>query len=201
MFQILFNTFINYPIARTRGIGRDIEKDILFAARNLVVSMRSGMPLYNAMVAVSTGYGAASKEFAKVIALVQLGSPIEDAMDEISRKSSSKTFKKIMLQAYVSVKSGADVVNTLQGVVEEVQQDRVIELRRYGQRLNAISMFYMIFGIILPSMGIAVATILTTFVNIFTVTPTVLIFVGIGVFLMQFIFLNLISGSRPSFTV
>ena len=45
--------------------GRNVERDILFAARDIVIGMRSGMPLYNAIAAVSTGYGDASREFGK----------------------------------------------------------------------------------------------------------------------------------------
>ncbi len=200
-FQGLFNKFIQYPVARSTVIGKEIEKDILFAARDLVISMRSGMPLFNAITAVSTGYGAASLEFAKVVELVQLGSPIEQALDDVSTKSQSKTFKRIMLQATVSLKAGADVVGALQGVVEEVQQERVIELRRYGQRLNALAMFYMLFGVIFPSMGIAVAAILTTFINIFSITNTTLLMAAVGIFFLQLVFLNIMRGSRPVFAM
>ena len=199
VFQVLFQRFMRYPIDKTRNAGKEIEKDILFAARDLVVSMRSGMPLYNAMVAVSTGYGAASREFGKVVSRIQLGSSIEAAIDEVSAKSLSSTFKKIMLQAYVSIRAGADIVTSLQSTVEEVTQERVIELRRYGQRLNAVAMFYMLFGIILPSIGIAVITILTTFISIFTVTPTVLAFGAVGIFGLQIIFLTMINSTRPVF--
>ncbi len=197
----LFNRFIRYPLDRSKVLGKDIEKDILFAARDLVISMRSGMPLFNAITAVSTGYGAASLEFAKVVELVQLGTPIEQALDEVSNRSQSKTFKRIMLQATVSLKAGADVVSALQGVVDEVEQERVIELRRYGQRLNALAMFYMLFGVIFPSMGIAVAAILTTFINLFTVDENTLLFAVIGIFFLQVIFLNIMRSSRPTFAM
>lgn len=197
----LFNRFIRYPIDRSKVVGKEIEKDILFAARDLVISMRSGMPLFNAITAVSTGYGAASLEFAKVVELVQLGSPIEQALDEVSSRSQSRTFKRIMLQATVSLKAGADVVGALQGVVDEVMQERVIELRRYGQRLNALAMFYMLFGVIFPSMGIAVAAILTTFINLFTVDENTLLFAVIGIFFLQVIFLNIMRSSRPTFAM
>jgi flagellar protein FlaJ len=197
----LFNKFIQYPLARSTVVGKEIEKDILFAARDLVISMRSGMPLFNAITAVSTGYGAASLEFAKVVELVQLGSPIEQALDDVSSKSQSKTFKRIMLQATVSLKAGADVVGALQGVVEEVQQERVIELRRYGQRLNALAMFYMLFGVIFPSMGIAVAAILTTFINLFSITNTTLLMAIVGILFLQIVFLNIMRGSRPVFAM
>ena len=200
-YNAFFNKFIQYPVAKGATIGKEIERDILFAARDMVISMRSGMPLFNAMAAVSTGYGSASREFAKVIELVQLGSPIGEAIDDVSAKSRSKTFKRMMLQASVSLKAGADVVNALQGVVEEASQERVIDMRRYGQRLNALAMFYMLFGVIFPSMGIAIAAILTTFVNLFTIDATTLLFVLVGITFLQIIFLNIVRSSRPTFAM
>lgn len=200
-YSALFNKFIKYPLDRSVVVGKDIEKDILYAARDLVISMRSGVPLFNAVTAVSTGYGAASLEFAKIVELIQLGTPIEEALDQVSLKSQSRTFKRIMLQATVSLKAGADIVGALQSVVDEVMQERVIELRRYGQRLNALAMFYMLFGVIFPSMGIAVAAILTTFISIFTVDDTTLIFVVVGIAFLQVIFINIMHSSRPTFAM
>jgi hypothetical protein len=106
-----------------------------------------------------------------------------------------------MLQASVSIKTGADVVAALQSIIDELSQERIIEMRKYGQRFNAIAMFYMLFGIIFPSMGIAVITILTTFISIFTVTPTLLYAALAGIVFLQIIFLELIRSSRPVFTM
>ncbi|MDE1823113.1 MAG: type II secretion system F family protein, partial [Candidatus Micrarchaeota archaeon] len=199
VYTPVFNTLLNYTKMKTASKGKDIERDVLYAARDMIISMRSGLPLYNAIATVSVGYGAASQEFAKIIEYAQLGMPIEEAIDTVSQRSGSKTFKRIMLQASMSIKAGVDIVGTLQEEINEASQERVIELRRYGQRLNALAMFYMLFGIIFPSMGIAVASILTTFVAIFTINNTTLIFVLFAIFFLQFIFLNLIRASRPVF--
>ncbi|MDE1851202.1 MAG: type II secretion system F family protein [Candidatus Micrarchaeota archaeon] len=199
IFTPVFNTLLNYTKMQTANKGKDIERDVLYAARDMIISMRSGLPLYNAIATVSQGYGAASAEFAKVIEYAQLGMPIEEAIDTVSQRSGSKTFKRLMLQASMSIKAGVDIVSTLQEEINEASQERTIELRRYGQRLNALAMFYMLFGVIFPSMGIAVASILTTFIAIFTINNTTLIFVLVGIFFLQFIFLNLIKASRPIF--
>ncbi len=201
LYYGLFYNFLDFPIARGRSTAREVERDILYAARDLVIGMRSGMPLFNALTTVSKGYGAASREFGKVVQLIELGMPIEQAIDEVSGQSSSRTFKMLMLQASVSIRAGADVVGALQSVVDEVTQERIIELRRYGQRLNALAMFYMLFGVIFPSMGIAVAAILTTFISLFTVNETTLAFALVGIIFVQVIFLNLMRTSRPSFAV
>ncbi len=201
LYNVLLNKFLGFPEQKLAKIGKLIERDILFAARDLVISMRSGMPLFNAMTAVSTGYGAASKEFSKVVDLIQLGMPIEQAMEEVSDKSKSKTFKRLMLQASVSIKAGVDVSGALQEVVSDVTTERVIELRRYGQKLNALAMFYMLFGVIFPSMGIAVATILTTFISIFTINFTMLMIGLAGIATVQLLFLNMMRTSRPTFAL
>ena len=200
-YNMLFKQFLNYPAVKAKARGKEVERSILFAARDIIISLRSGVPLFNALTSVSSGYGATSTEFAKIINLIQLGMPMDQAIDQVSAGSSSKTFKRIMLQASVSIRQGADVVLALQEVVDQATQERTIELRRYGQRLNALSMFYMLFGVILPSMGIAVLSILTTFINIFSVTTSLLIVALIFIGFIQFVFFTIMKNSRPLFTL
>jgi archaeal flagellar protein FlaJ len=200
IFQTAFRTFMQYPFSKEKNTSKNTERDILFAARDLIISLRSGMPLFNAITSVSSGYGDASKEFAKIVDRVQLGMPLEEAIDDTVADSKSQSFKRIMLQASVSIKAGADVVGALQSIIDQLSQERIIELRSYGQKLNAIAMFYMLFGVILPSMGIAVITILTTFIALFTVDVTVFEFVLVAIIALQIIFLKLITASRPVFS-
>lgn len=199
--QFAFRSFMGFPLKKSKKASKNVERDILFAARDMIISLRSGMPLYNAIVSVSTGYGDASAEFARITQRVQLGMPLEEAIDQTTAETRSSSFRKIMLQASVSIKAGANVVNAMQSVIDELSEERVIALRKYGQRLNAIAMFYMLFGVILPSMGIAIATILTTFISIFTVNVAILEGAIVGLIFMQLIFLQLIRGSRPVFAM
>lgn len=201
IFYTALGTFLNFPATKGSNTAKSIERDILFAVRDMIISLRSGMPLFNAITSISTGYGEASKEFSKIVERVQLGSPLEEAIDRVVAETKSPTFRRIMLQAVVSIRAGADVINALQSVIDQVSEERIIELRRYGQKLNAIAMFYMLFGIILPSMGIAVVTILTTFISIFTVTNGVLAAALVMIFFLQIIFLRMVMASRPVFTM
>lgn len=198
-FKLGFESFLNFPTHKGRRNTKLIDKDIIFAASDLVISLRSGVPLYNAITSVSTGYGEASNEFAKIVNRVRLGIPLVDAIDQTIDESSNKSFKRLMLQASVSIKSGADISVSLAEIIDDLITEREIELRRYGQKLNVLAMFYMIFGIILPSMGIAVITIITTFVSIFTVNITVLEAAVVVIVFVQLIFLQLIKNARPAF--
>jgi pilus assembly protein TadC len=198
-FKLGFESFLNFPTHKGKRNTKLIDKDIIFAASDLVISLRSGVPLYNAITSVSTGYGEASNEFAKIVNRVRLGIPLVDAIDQTIDESSNKSFKRLMLQASVSIKSGADISVSLSEIIDDLITEREIELRRYGQKLNVLAMFYMIFGIILPSMGIAVITIITTFVSIFTVNITVLEAAVVVIIFVQLIFLQLIKNARPAF--
>ncbi len=195
-----FNMFLEYPRYKTNQAAKNVEKNILFAARDILISLRSGMPLFNAISSVSTGYGDTSREFSKIVEHVELGMSLGDAIDKVISESRSQSFKKLMIQATTTIKAGADITAALQSVIDQLSQERIIELRRYGQRLNALAMFYMLFGVILPSMGIAVATILTTFLPLFTVNMTILELVIIGVVMIQIVFLQLIR-QRPVFSM
>ena len=83
-FMSIFRSFLNFPTAKGRSSSKKVERDILFAARDLIIALRSGMPLFNAITSVSSGYGEASKEFLKIVEKVQLGTPLEDAIDRHS---------------------------------------------------------------------------------------------------------------------
>ncbi len=201
VFYTGLQNFLKFPLQKGKKSAKLIDRDILFASRDLIISLRSGMPLFNAVTSISTGYGEASKEFAKIVQKVQLGAPLTNAIDEVIATSRSDAFKRLMLQASVSIKSGADVVEALKSVIDELMIERTIGLRRYGQKLNAVAMFYMLFGIIFPSMGVAVITILTTFIAIFTIDYTTLAVTLVGLVFLQVVFLELIRSSRPSFTM
>ena len=200
---ILFIFFVNYlmlyPLQKIRISGKEVEKDVLFAVRDMIIALRGGVPLYNAIVSVTRGYGAASQEFAKIVNLVNLGVPLDQAIDQVVTTSKSPSFRRIMLQASTTLKAGADITAAMQLTLEQITMERTIELRRYGQKLNAVAMFYMIIGVIFPSMLITVAIVLSTFVSIITFTPQLLMIAFIFIMFLQVIFLNMIRNMRPSY--
>ena len=200
---VLFIFFVNYlmlyPLQKIKISGKEVEKDVLFAVRDMIIALRGGVPLYNAIVSVTRGYGAASQEFAKIVNLVNLGVPLDQAIDQVVSTSKSPSFRRIMLQASTTLKAGADITAAMQLTLDQITMERTIELRRYGQKLNAVAMFYMIIGVIFPSMLITIAIVLSTFVSIITFTPQLLMIAFIFIMLLQIIFLNMIRNMRPAY--
>ena len=165
-YMMSYSAFSQQPMNKVDENMKAVENDILFAARDMIVSMRSGLPLFNSMATVSVGYGAASKEFERIIDRVQLGVPMEQAIEEVSSKSKSPTFKRLMLQASTSIKVGSDVVQRDTGRDkrrEPGEDNRAQEVRAEAQRdsdvLHALR-------VIFPSMGLAVISIMSTFIKL-----------------------------------
>lgn len=76
----------------------------------------------------------------------------------------------------------------------------IIELREYGQKLTPMVMFFMIFGIILPSLGIAFAVILLSLLgNLGGINSYLLLFAFAFITVVQFLFLALVESSRPNY--
>ncbi len=196
-----FFYFMMYPSVMVLKRRKAIDYELVFAVRHLLIGLRSGMPLFDAMVGVSRGYGEVSREFNHIVEKVTLGTPIAQAIREIVQKNPSPAFRRIMIQLANSVGSGADVAESLEIVLDQVFKEQIIEMKAYGQKLNPLIMFYMIFGIIFPSLGMAFAIILFSFIGSgrFELNAPVLLLFLIMVGVIQFMFLSMVETSRPRY--
>ncbi|MFP3949549.1 MAG: type II secretion system F family protein [Candidatus Micrarchaeia archaeon] len=196
-----FFYFMMYPSVMVLKRRRAIDYELVFAVRHLLIGIRSGMPLFDAMVGVSRGYGEVSKEFNSIVEKITLGTPIAQAIREVVQKNPSPAFRRIMIQLANSVGSGADVAESLEIVLNQVFREQIIDMKAYGQKLNPLIMFYMIFGIIFPSLGMAFAIILFSFIGSgrFELNAPVLLLFLIMVGVIQFMFLSMVETSRPRY--
>jgi Flp pilus assembly protein TadB len=61
---------------------QEINKDVLFAGRYLLVKLNSGAPLVNALDEAANSYGLANKYFREIMNDIDLGKPVEEALDD-----------------------------------------------------------------------------------------------------------------------
>ena len=196
-----FFYYMMYPSVMVLKRKKAIEYELVFAVRHLLIGLRSGMPLFDAMVGVSRGYGEVSKEFNRIVEKVTLGTPMGQAVREVVQTNPSPAFRRIMIQLANAVGSGADVADSLEVTLNQVFKEQIIELKSYGQKLNPLIMFYMIFGVIAPSLGIVLIAVVFSAISggMFGFSSTLLIPILIAIGLIQFLFLGLIENSRPKY--
>lgn len=204
MFLIFF--FIPFyflsllPKIKAKKRVRKLEKDLLFGLRHLLIEVKSGVPLYNAIIGVTSGYGELSKEFKRVVKEIESGEKEENALNRAAERTPSLYFRRSLWQLVNAIKAGSDLGNALEAITDDFAKKQVNEIQSYGQELNPWAMLYMIVSVIIPSLGITFLIILSSFSGINL--PKILfpvILLGLGLF--QFFFMNFIKTKRPALSV
>jgi archaeal flagellar protein FlaJ len=197
---VFFLYLIMYPTSIVNKRVKLIERNLLFALRTLLIQIRSGVPVFNAMASVATGnYGAISDEFKLVIEKVNSGRPVVEVLEEMAVRNPSLYFRRALWQLVNSLKSGSDVGKNLQDVIKSLSKEQMVDIGRYKSILNPLSMMYMMVAVIAPSLGITMLIILSFFPGMDKLANET-IFWGllVAVIFMQFIFLGLIKSKRPN---
>jgi flagellar protein FlaJ len=197
IFIALFFYFMKLPEAKILQKERDIDRELVFAGRFLVIELESGVPLYNALLNVSKSYKIIGKAIREITENVDLGATLEEAVEEAIELTPSEDFRKLLWQIMNSLKTGADVASSLNAVVEQVTQEQIIAVREYGRKLNPLAMFYMMIAVIIPSLGVAMLIVLSSFLA-FELGVFTLLLLAMGIALVQFMFIAMIRSSRPS---
>ena len=163
----------------------------------MLLKIESGVPLFNALIDASKSYGIAGKYFQEIVDEINLGKPIEIAVEEAREYSASISFKAIMSQIVTALKTGADVKTALTAALDEIMRQQQIQVQAYGKKMNAIIMFYLVIGIVLPSLGVAMLIVVSGFLSL-PLTLGILYGIVAIIGLIQLTFLTFIRAIRPS---
>lgn len=202
---VIFSYLMLYPEAAIIRRQKEMDYEIVFAGRHVVIALKSGMPLFETFVGASNGYGAVSREFSKIVDQIVLGVPMTQAIREVVNYNPSKYFTRMMMQVANALSSGADVGSSLESVLDQISKEQMIALKEYSQKLTPIVMFYMVFGIIVPSLGVVLTTVIFSAVSggggDMGLPSYLLPIVFVVIALIQFLFLGFIESSRPKYLI
>ena len=196
-FVVLFFYMIRLPDIRISRKEKGISKEIIFAGRFIIIELESGVPLYNAMLNVSKNYETIGKYFKEITDKVDFGTSMEDALNEAVEFIPSNDFRKILWEMINSIRTGADVAKALYSAMEQITKDQITEVNKYGKKLNPLAMFYMIVAVILPSLGMTMLIILSSFIH-FELSLTILLALAGFLGFIQFMFIAMVKFSRPA---
>lgn len=196
----VFVYLLTWPALLGRRKIKELEKDILNALQHVHIEIKSGVPLFNAFVGITEGYGKVSEEFKKVVKEINAGVPETEALNRASERNPSLYFRRAIWQLVNALKAGSDVAKALEGIVDNLVKEQLIAIRKYGQELNPYTMMYMLFAVILPSLGITFLIIISSFTGI-TVPPLIFPFILLVLVIFQFFYIGLIKTKRPPMEV
>ncbi len=187
---------IQSPKSAIRKRQRDIDKEVLFAGRYLLVKIESGTPLINTLEDASKSYGVSSKYFGEIVHEINTGVPLESALENARAYNSSEKFKRVIWQIVTALKTGSEVTGVLKSTLRSIAAEQAIEIKSYGKKLNSLMLFYMIIGCVVPSLGLTMLVIISGFINLEftnTVFYSVLFFIAV----VQLAFIIMVRSARP----
>ena len=196
---ILFNQMI-YPKIYVSRRQRDIEKNLLSGLEDILVQLNSGIPLFTVLVNISSSnYGALSNEFKKAVRKINAGSPEQVVLEELSKTNPSTYFKRVLWQISNGMNAGSDMGIVIRDSIKALNEEQLIQIQNYGNKLNPLMVFYMLVAVIIPSLAVTFLTILSSMLGL-SGSASRLIFIGLffGVAFVQIMFLGLIKSKRPS---
>lgn len=198
-FFVFFSQTIYPKVYNTRR-ERNIDKNLIPALQDVLVQLNSGIPLFNILVNISSSeYAALSDEFKKAVKKINTGYPEVEVLEEIGEKNSSKYFKRTLWQISNGMRAGSDISIVVEESIKTLNEEQLLQIQNYGNKLNPLIMFYMVISVILPALSIAFLTIISSLLSLST-SATTLLFIALLIFavLLQIMFLGMIKSIRPS---
>ncbi len=197
VFIVMFFYMFKLPDLKISKKEKEISKEIVFAGRFMIIELESGVPLYNAMVNLSKNFPVVGKYFKEITDKIDLGTSMEDALNDAVEFIPSNDLRKIFWQVMNSIRTGSDIAKSLYSVMDQVTKDQMNEVNKYGKKLNPLAMFYMIIAVILPSLGVTMLIILSSFIQ-FQLSLTILLSLTAFLGFVQFMFIAMVKFSRPA---
>jgi len=204
-FSLLFSGFVFfsqmvYPKIYVSRRQKNIEKNLLAALEDIMVQLNSGIPLFSVLVNISAAdYDELSEEFKKAVKKINAGTPEQEALEELSKRNPSIFFKRTLWQISNGMNAGSNMAFVIKDSINALNEEQLIQIQNYGNKLNPLMVFYMLVAVIIPSLSVTFMTILSSMINL-SKNTTMLAFLGlfVGVALIQIMFLGIIKSKRPS---
>lgn len=198
IFVIFFFAILLHPRVSAGKKAEQTDKNLLFALKDLLLQMSSGVLLYDAFVHVAkTDYGIVSAEFGKVARQVNAGVPLVRAMESLAKQTKSAYLKKALWQLVNSINAGSSLKSSLHLIIEELSAEQQSKIRNYARELNLWSLVYMLFAVAIPTIGGALLIILSSFGSV-GVTPAFFLFFMSMCFVVQILIIGFVKSRRPA---
>lgn len=198
----MFGSFsqIAYPRVFVSKKEKDIEKNLIFALEDILIQLNSGIPLFDILTNISSSnYGELSAEFKKVVKRISSGEPESEVLADISRRSHSVFFKRALWQISNGLDAGSDMSAIIGESIKTLNEEQMIQIQNYGNKLNPLIMMYMLISVIVPALSVSFITVIASMIGL-EKNLTMGVFMGLFVLVLffQIMFLGLIKSKRPS---
>lgn len=197
LFFLFFYLLARFPKILAKKKAEQLEKNLVFALKDILLQISSGVSLYNALVNVAEAdYGLVSKEFEKAAKQVRAGKPMNKALEELAITSESEYLRKTVWQLVNTLRAGASLKGALKTIIINLSIEQKTKIQQYAKELNMWSLVYMLFAVAIPTIGTTMMVILSSFAGM-SISKGIFISFIVVCFIVQFILIGLIKTRRP----
>jgi pilus assembly protein TadC len=190
---------IAYPKIMIKKRVREIDSNLVFALRAMLVQIKGGVSLFNAlsMISNSKRFGELGVELKKAVDKITTGTSEDVALREVASKNPSNYLRKVIWQITNGLKAGADISDVLSESVSTIVREQQIEIQKYGSSLRILSLMYLMLGVIIPALGITFLIVIGSFPKI--EMGEIVFWAMLGALLLaEFMFLGIMKSKRPN---
>lgn len=196
-FIIIFLICMNIPKFNMAKVRQEIESDIFTPSRMLLTLLESGNSLISAMESVSYTKAKSSKYFGKIASEIYVGKNVDQAIEDAIKYTPSDSFRMVLEPIKKSLKTGTDIQTNLLATLQQLSEQKVVEIEQYEKRLNPLSMFYMIFGTVIPAVGVVGLVLILSVIGFKVEFFPALLVLLVLILILQLFFVKIFQNTRP----
>jgi len=197
-FMIFFMLHLIYPSIIIKKVAVREDKDLLFALREIMLGVNSGVPLFESLRNVSIGnYGYVSDDFTMVVKDIENGKSEKEALKALVLRTESEYLRRAIWQMVNTLESGASMTTALPGIVNALENHTYRMIRSYSSNLNFLMLIYMLIAAAIPSLGITFLVLLSAFSG-FGVSVDKILGLIFGAAIGQVIMIGYMGSTRPA---
>jgi Flp pilus assembly protein TadB len=185
------------PKINQQRIRKEIESNIFTLGGMLLTLLESGDSIISALEGVADSKAKGGKYFGQVASEIYLGKNLDQSIEDAIRYTPSESFRRIFEPIKISIRTGADIKQPLVAALKELSHERIVEIEQYEKKLSPFSMLYMIFGTILPAMGIVGFVLIMSVMGIKVEFFPFLFILILLVVVVQIVFIEIVRSMRP----
>ncbi|MBD3260142.1 MAG: hypothetical protein GF334_00405, partial [Candidatus Altiarchaeales archaeon] len=186
------------PKLKINQRGRLIDRDLEYVLKDIQIQLTAGVPLFDTFVNIARGeYGECSIISKGIIREVEAGKAMGDVLDDVGMWSPSEFLRKSLWQIVNALRSGSDVAEALEVISKEIRLDKENRIKSYSKELNLWGLIYMMVAVILPSMGVTLMVILSSFFGEGIITEQRFWLILFFLMVFQVLFISFVNQKRP----
>jgi hypothetical protein len=89
------------------------------------------------------------------------------------------------------------VSEPLSNTLDDISGEQLLEIQRYGKKLNSLTIFYMLIAVVMPSIGVAMFAVIGSLIGLKGDLAQAIFFGILGLLvLIQFVFIVIFKSAR-----